>query len=322
MKEVGYIVAISIMIFSSSLSYAYSSLGDLVTTAWPLNNPLERGDFPIIVGNVKDQKGNPIEGAQVKITFATETISSITNNVGSFYIELKTPAQPGDYKVNIITTKEGYGMNIINTSYFVNGISQPIPNVDLTIITQVPTLVQDGFTKNPLSQIILKHMEEVQRQQQEEEKKRQEIENRKNLIDKQRQIAQNTLEEDLKNFEKQFDFFTPRLAFGRFVQGVDDTVKFIFWEQFNFTEKKHTEAYAAKVDAIKNGENTVEATKIFQRKATVTKSEIIDYNSELNVKYGLADKNTQRFFDSEGKLRWNKDSIENKTIFWHQNSEN
>lgn len=321
MKKAGYIVVLTIMVLSS-LSYANSSLGDLVTTAWPLNNPLERGDFPIIVGNVKDQGGNPVEGALVKITFATETISSTTNNVGSFYIELKTAAEPGDYKVNIITTKEGYGMSIVNTSYFVNGIPQPIPNIDLTLITQVPTLVQDGFTKNPLSQIILKHMEEVQRQQQEEEKKRQEIENRKKIIDEQRQISQNTLEEDLKSFEKQFEFFTPRLAFGRFVQDVDDTVKLIFWDQFNFTEQRHTEAYAAKADALKNGENTVEATKIFQRKAAVSKSEIVDYNSELNVKYGLADKNTQSYFDSEGKLRWNKDSTENKTVFWYLDPKN
>ena len=321
MKKAGYTVVLSIMVLST-LSYANSSLGDLVTTAWPLNNPLEKGDFPIIVGNVKDQGGNPVEGAQVKITFATETISSTTNNVGSFYIELKTAAQPGDYKVNIITTKEGYGMSIVNTSYFVNGIPQPVLDFDLTIINQVPSLIEEGFTKNPLSQIILKHMEEVQRQQQEEEKKRQEIEKRQNFIDEQRQIAQNSLEEDLKSFEKQFEFFTPRLAFGRFVQDVDETVKLIFWDQFNFTDQKYTDAYAAKVDAIKNGENTVEATKIFQSKAAVTKSEIVDYNSELNVKYGLADENTQRFFDNEGKLRWNKDSTENKTVFWYLNTEN
>jgi len=321
MQKAGYTVVLSIIVLSS-LSYANSSLGDLVTTAWPLNNPLEKGDFPIIVGNVKDQGGNPVEGAQVKITFATETISSTTNNVGSFYIELKTAAEPGDYKVNIITTKEGYGMSIVNTSYFVNGIPQPNPNIDLTIITQVPTLVQDGFTNNPLSQIILKHMEEVQRQQQEEEEKRKEIEKRQNLIDEQRQIAQNSLDEDLKSFEKQFEFFTPRLAFGRFVQDVDDTVKLIFWDQFNFTEQKHTEAYAAKVDAIKNGKNTVEATKIFQGKAAVTKNEIVDYNSELNVKYGLADEKTQSFFDNEGKLRWNKDTTANKTIFWYIDPEN
>jgi hypothetical protein len=213
-------------------------------------------------------------------------------------------------------------MSIVNTSYFVNGIPQLNPNIDLTIITQVPTLVQDGFTNNPLSQIILKHMEEVQRQQQEEEEKRKEIEKRQNLIDEQRQIAQNSLDEDLKSFEKQFEFFTPRLAFGRFVQDVDDTVKLIFWDQFNFTEQKHTEAYAAKVDAIKNGKNTVEATKIFQGKAAVTKNEIVDYNSELNVKYGLADEKTQSFFDNEGKLRWNKDTTANKTIFWYIDPEN
>jgi hypothetical protein len=59
--------------------------------------------------------------------------------------------------------------------------------------------------------------------------------------------------------------------------------------------------------------------KIFQRKAAITKNEIVDYNSKLNVKYGFADESSQSYFDSDGKLRWGKDSTENKTIFWYLN---
>ena len=51
---------------STVVSYASSTFGDLVTTAWPLNNPLEDGEFPIIVGNVKDKGGNPVPDVQVK----------------------------------------------------------------------------------------------------------------------------------------------------------------------------------------------------------------------------------------------------------------
>lgn len=319
MRKVGYAVILSLVMLSTIVSYAYSTFGDLVTTAWPLNNPLEDGEFPIIVGNVKDQGGNPVSGVQVKISFATETITSTTNNVGSFYIELKTPAQPGDYTVNVISTKEGYGMNVISTSYFVNGIPQTIPEFDLTAITQFPSLIEEGLTKNPLSQIILQHMEKVKKQQEEEEKKQLEIENRKNFIDEQRQTSQNVLKEDLLSFEKEFEFNTPRLAFDRFVQSVDETVQVIFWGQFNLTEKKHTEAYAAKQTAIENGETSVNAMKIFQRKAAITKSEIVDYNSELNIKYGFANELSQSYFDSDGKLRWGQNSNENKTIFWYLN---
>ncbi len=308
---------LSFVIFSATVSYANSTTGDLVTTAWPLNDPLEDGQFPIIVGNVKDQAGNPVSNAQVKVAFATDTVSSTTNNVGSFYIELKTPAQPGDYTVSVITTKEGYGMSIESTSYFVNGIPRIIPEVDLEIVNQVPILIQDGLTKNPLSQIILQHMEMLKKQQEEAEKKQQEIEKRKNFIDNQRQIAQNSLDDDLKSFETGLELNTPRLAFGRFIQSVDDTVQFIFWGQFNLTEQKHNEAYAAKVEALEEGEDSVTATKVFQRKAAISKSELVAHNSELNIKYGEADKSTQSYFDEDGKLRWGEDSSADHTVSWY-----
>ncbi len=317
MLKVGYSIILSLVIFSATVSYADLTMGDLVTTAWPLNDPLEDGQFPIIVGNVKDQAGNPVSDAQVKIAFSTETISSTTNNVGSFYIELKTPAQPGDYTISVISTKEGYGMSIVNTKYFVNGIPQIIPKVDLEVVNQVPILIHDGITKNPLSQIILQHMEKIQKQQEEAEKKQQEINERKNYIDSQRQIAQNSLNEELESFEKGLDLSTPRIAFSRFVQNVDDTVKFIFWGQFNLTEQKHNEAYAAKLEALEEGENSITATQVFQRKAAVTKSELIEHNSQLNIKYGLADSSTQSYFDEDGKLRWSENSSANQTVSWY-----
>ena len=78
MIKVGYSIILSIVIFTATASYANSSMGDLVTTAWPLNDPLEDGEFPIIVGNVKDQAGNPVSDAQVNIAFAAETVSHLT----------------------------------------------------------------------------------------------------------------------------------------------------------------------------------------------------------------------------------------------------
>lgn len=317
MIKAGLLLILSIAIFSSTLVYANSSLGDLVTTAWPLNDPLEDGDFPIIVGNVKDQSGKPVAGAQVKIAFSTETISTTTNNVGSFYIELKTPALPGDYTVSVVSIKEGYGMSITNTKYFVNGLPPIIPKVDLTTVNQVPTIIHDGLTKNPLSQIIIQHMEKIKKQQDDAVKKQQEIKERNDFIENQRQLAKKSLDVDLQVFKKESEFNTPRLAFERFVKDVDDTVQFVFWGQFNLTEKKHNEAYAAKMTALDEGKDSIAATKIFQRKAAITKSEIVAHNSELNVKYGLADKTTQSYFDQNGKIRWGEDSLSNKTVFWY-----
>jgi len=321
MRKVGYSVILSIVMLSATLSYASSTMGDLVTTAWPLNDSFENGEFPKIVGNVKDQAGNPVDGADVKVTFASQTLSSTSNNVGSFYIESTTPALPGEYVVNVIATKDGYGMDIVSTSYFVNGDPQSFPELDLSVVQQVPFLIEEGLTKNPLSQIIFQHMEELKKLQEAEEKKQQEIKDRENFINEQRQLAQNTLEEELKSLEKTFDLNTPRIAFGRFVETVDDTVQVIFWGQFNLTEKKHNEAYAAKENALEDGEDNIEAMKTFQRKAAISRSEIVTHNSELNVKYGLSDDSSQGYFNDQGKLRWEDNGSKNKTIFWYLNSD-
>ena len=157
----------------------------------------------------------------------------------------------------------------------------------------------------------------MKKQQEEAEKKQQEIDERENFIETQRQIVQNLLDEDLKSFEKGLELNSPRIAFGRFVQTVDDTVQFIFWGQFNLTEQKHNEAYAAKMDALEEGENSITATKVFQRKAAISRSEIVEHNSELNIKYGFADKSTQSYFDEVGKLRWGENSSSNQTVSWY-----
>jgi len=208
-------------------------------------------------------------------------------------------------------------MSIVSTTYFVNGIPQIIPEIDLDAVSQFPFLIQEGLTKNPLSQIILQHMEKVKKQQEEAEKKQQKIDEQKNFIENQRQIVQNLLDEDLKSFEKGLELNTYRIVFGRFVQTIDETVQLIFWGQFNLTEQKHNEAYAAKIDSLEEGEDSVTATKVFQRKAAISRSEIIEHNSELNVKYGFADKSTQSYFDEVGKLRWGEDSSQNQTVSWY-----
>ncbi len=163
-------------------------------------------------------------------------------------------------------------------------------------------------------------MEELRIQQEAEQKKQQEIKERENFINEQRNIAQNFLDEDLKGFEKTLDLNTPRIAFGKFVETVDDTVQIIFWGQFNLTEKKHNEAYAAKLEALEDGEDNIEATKVFQRKAALTRSEIIEHNSELNIKYGFADDSSQSYFNDQGKIRWEDYGSANKTIFWYLDS--
>ena len=74
------------------------------------------------------------------------------------------------------------------------------------------------------------------------------------------------------------------------------------------------------MEALEDGEDNIEATKVFQRKAALTRSEIIEHNSELNIKYGFADDSSQSYFNDQGKIRWEDYGSANKTIFWYLDS--
>lgn len=222
MTKVAIAIALFVIIFST-VSAGYATLGDLVVIAHPAQNPIDAGQVPIIVGDVKDQGGNPVSEAHVIVTFSKETITTTTNNMGSYSVQPSTPSEPGHYSVNVIASKDGYGKKIASTSYFVNGKPQfVLPQ--LPTIDEVGTIVSDGITKNPLSQIMFQHMQEIQKQQAEEEKRRQEILAQQKFIEEQRKAAQESLNEDLKRFEKQTESNTARDAFERFVSGVDTIV--------------------------------------------------------------------------------------------------
>ena len=312
MKAKGYLaVIVAIVFFSSSFANATSSLDELVIHARPAKQSFDSTEFPMIVGVIKDQQGQRVSDVQVKIAFATETVSSTTNEMGSFMIQTKTLSNPGNYMVSSIAIKEGYKMAVSSTTYLVTEkaslispvlefSSDGIEEIQKAVYT-IPKTLEQGLTNNPLSQLITQRLEEFQRQQAEDEKRQMEIKQHNAFIDEQRKLAEQSLQKDLKGLEKDTEFNSARNAYARFVADVDEAVQSIFWGQFNFIEKKTTDAQEAKQSAIQSGKTSFEATKIFQRKAAITHEELISYNSELNVRFGSADKKIQESFNEDGK---------------------
>ena len=88
----------------------------------------------------------------------------------------------------------------------------------------------------------------------------------------------------------------------RFLADVDNSLKNIFWNQFLFTEEKTENARIAKQNALEEGKSSMEATKIFQKEAAISQSEIMEHNKEITVKYGNATGSVQEQFDENGKL--------------------
>ncbi|MDH3278417.1 MAG: hypothetical protein OEM21_10005, partial [Nitrosopumilus sp.] len=116
------------------------------------------------------------------------------------------------------------------------------------------------------------------------------------------QVVPNSLEEDFKQLEEKYAANSPRNAFASFIEKIDLTFKNLFWDQFEFTENKAELAHQAKIEALKEGQTSQQAMKVFQEEAATPLAEIIEFNEMLNVKYGFANQTIQDEFDENGKL--------------------
>jgi hypothetical protein len=286
------------IILSSVLLFHIASampMGNLVVSVTPEKNTLESSDIPVILGTVTDQASKPITGAKVNISTSYGTIVVVTDAEGKFRYQYTEPISPSQYVVNVKAQKDGYGIGLAKTTFFVKGIPVSKPQ-------NFQTLSGDKINQDPISSKILKSMETAQKRQAAQEEKIKKIEADKKFIEEQRVLANQDLQNDLQGWIQQFDPFTPRNAYASFVSEVNQTVQSIFWGQFNFTDQKINDGHVAQSQVLQNGGSNGDARKAFIQKATSTRNEIIKVNDDLNVKYGHANKDVQSKFDSVGKL--------------------
>jgi hypothetical protein len=69
------------------------------------------------------------------------------------------------------------------------------------------------------------------------------------------------------------------------------------------TEKISQEAHQAKIKALQSGMSPADAIKIFQKKAAISRAELIEYNNNIQIQHRVADKSVQDQFDENGKLQ-------------------
>ncbi|MFB5608734.1 MAG: carboxypeptidase-like regulatory domain-containing protein [Nitrosarchaeum sp.] len=248
------------------------------------------GQYPSISGKVTDSNGNPLSDVEVQANFPSRSIMTITDSTGKFSITTKIPAQPGEYVVKIYATKGKMGINT-QISYQVKE-NQPI-----IIPTDTPKEIEE-LKQEPSSETILQQIEE----QKINDIKQKALSEEQQKIKEQRLQEQIDLKRDLKSDEKEQESHNPRNAFLSFLRDIDNSVKNIFWNQFLFTEKITNQGQMAKENALKEGKTPVEAMKMFQKGAAVTRNELIEENKRINIEYGNATNDVQQQFDEKGKL--------------------
>lgn len=162
----------------------------------------------------------------------------------------------------------------------------------------------DEIKNNPVAQQMLQKIEESKKILAELEAgivKPKMTEHQK-FIEDQRKTANAKLEQDLSAMNKEYEIYTPRNAYGTFLTGINSTYHGIFWGQFNYMDQKVQIAKAARDSILARGGTYQEAFDTFSKFASITKSEMIKINQELNVNNGFTDAELQSYFDENGKL--------------------
>jgi len=292
LKVTLFVFAVSLL--SLSYTQAEAALPALQVTVNSEKQTYQINEYPKIIGYVTDEAGNPVPKASVQITAAKYGVLTSTNLEGKFVFDQKVSPDAGVNIFNVMVKKEGYADGIASTSFIVNGAapqklqSQPVQP------SKVP--VQTTMTK------ILEQAKQFQEKIASQEKKRQELQAQQQLIQQQREVAYSNLLTDLTKMDLETLPNAPRNVFAAFLTTVDEGVHAIYWSQFELTEKISQEAHQAKLKALQSGMSSPDAMKVFQKKAVISRDQLIEHNKNIQIQYGHADKSVQDRFDKNGKL--------------------
>ena len=307
-------ILLTALLGSSVILTSNAASEGLVLFAETKSSEYRYNQDPSISGIVTDLDGNPLSRVQVfasfpylkegKLSLDTNVIPSYSTTIigfttfsdGKFLLEPENPSPVGEHTIKVTAKKDNLEQNI-----FVTYNVKENPRVArLANSVNDPIVLSESV---PLSADLLDQQIESQKNQVEAS---QNILNKKNksqqIVEQQRQLAQNDLEVDLLSFEKKHEANSSRNAFASFIETIDLSLRGLFWDQFEFTENKTDQARQAKFNALKQGYSSQQATKVFQEEAAVSLEELVEYNEMLNIKYGFANQSIQDKFDNEGKL--------------------
>ncbi|MCV0401367.1 MAG: carboxypeptidase-like regulatory domain-containing protein [Nitrosopumilus sp.] len=284
----------SIVILSCVFSLLYSSpvfaTEDFTFSINSLSE-FEVGQFPFVNGIARTLDNNPVPNVQIQVHFPSGIVKTTTNSTGQFSASSPVPANIGEYTITVYAKKDNKHADTLITY---KGVASK-PKLELQI-EKIPK-TNEKIELDPFS----KMLKDIEKQRMDDVKRKSNVQTQ-HQVDEQRRLAQIDLESDLKESEKRNESNSPRNAFYRFLQEVDNSVRGIFWQQFLFTEKITNQAKEAKENALDEGKSSFEAMKIFQKEAAVTQQEVIEFNKNLSVNYGNSTSDIQDQFDENGKL--------------------
>ena len=160
----------------------------------------------------------------------------------------------------------------------------------------------DNLLNDPVAQDILKKIEQTKKMITELEEKEYEKNQAQENLEKIREMSVKSLNQKLSEWERLWEKHSSRNAFDSFVNKKPEYVQGVFWDQFEFKEKKIKEGRIAMNKVLTNGGTMQDAKDAYHKAASTKKIELIEMNAQFNVKHNLAYYGQQQLFNSTGQF--------------------
>jgi hypothetical protein len=161
----------------------------------------------------------------------------------------------------------------------------------------------DAIKNNPTAMTILQEIELFSQKWKAQQEAQPAQDQQNKLIEQQRTLAQEYLQNDLNRMENANEQTAPQHAFANFVSTVNNNqTKGVFLDEFNYMQEKVQQAMTAKKQVLQNGGTMDQALQAFNNVATIQKAQLVSINTELNIKHNLANQTVQSLFDKWGHI--------------------
>lgn len=284
------------------INVAFGTSNELILTAEPKSSTFNEGVYPIITGKVTDGDGNPVSNLYVYAFFPSKTAEAMTSSDGKFTLNPLDSYPAGEYSIDVYARSETV-LSRMTVTFEIIELENQDPSEWLSNSTSPNSLilnVNDSISINSTSPLDSPYLQIMEAQ-----KSNSQIKSENDDIDPVDILRKNSklkLEQDLAANSREIQKEQNRDAFASFVSKLDSIVHAIFWSQFDFTQQKSDNAYQAKLDALDNGKTSLDAMKVYQQEAAVSRTEVVDYMKQLNIEHGFTNSTVQEQFDENGKI--------------------
>ena len=161
----------------------------------------------------------------------------------------------------------------------------------------------DAIKNDPGMMKILYNIELFKQQYAAQQQKQAYQDQQQKIIEQQRKLANDYLQADLASANNANDMSNPTNAYAGFVSKVDSSAQGIFLDEFAYMQAKVAQGKLAMNKVLQQGGSRSEALNAYYNGAATQKTELVDVNKAVNIKYHLADTNTQDLFNKNGNLK-------------------